>query len=251
MRTFLLALGLSLAMPLYAAPQENPDPLRAKARVESYAPPQQISLVYDLYRNGQKLGQVTDRLTRNGNRYTLVSETRATGALKWLWPGNIRLESSGEVSRQGLRPIQFQHARSDAPHKLASAKLDWKQRSISYQYKGETRSVGGLRDGAQDQLSQLYQFMFAASVPANYALQVISGRDLNDYQYARSDGGALPTPLGTLATQQYQRITRQADEKAVTVWVAPARNNLPVQVRVIDDGVTLEQRLVQASIKEK
>ncbi|MDZ7585791.1 MAG: DUF3108 domain-containing protein, partial [Thiobacillus sp.] len=51
------------------------------------AAPQQMNLVYDLYRNGQKLGQVTDTFTRSGNRYTLTSETRADGPLKMLWPG--------------------------------------------------------------------------------------------------------------------------------------------------------------------
>ncbi|MDP1645519.1 MAG: DUF3108 domain-containing protein [Thiobacillus sp.] len=213
------------------------------------AAPQQMNLVYDLYRNGHKLGQVTDTFTRNGSRYTLTSETRANGPLKFLWPGSIRLESTGDVTREGLRPTQFQHARSDAPHKLATARLDWKQRSIAYHYKGESWQVNGLQNGAQDQLSQLYQFMFAPGLPADYSLQVVSGRDLNDYRYARSDGGSIQTPLGELATQQYQRITQKPDEKTITVWVAPARNNLPVQIRVSEDGVTLEQRLVRASIK--
>ena len=214
------------------------------------AAPQQMSLVYDLYRNGHKLGQVTDTFIRSGDRYTLTSETRASGPLKALWPGSIRLESTGEVTRQGLRPVQFQHARSDAPNKLATARLDWKQRSIAYQYKDESWQVNGLQDGAQDQLSQVYQFMFAPGLPADYSLQVVSGRDLNDYRYARTEGGAIETPLGSLVTQQYQRITQQADEKSVTVWVAPARNNLPVQIRVSEDGVTLEQRLVHASVKD-
>ena len=213
------------------------------------AAPQQMSLVYDLYRNGHKLGQVTDTFTRNGTRYTLTSETRASGPLKMLWPGTIRLESTGDVTRQGLRPLQFQHARSDAPHKLATARLDWKQRSIAYQYKGESWQVNGLQTGAQDQLSQLYQFMFAPRLPTDFSLQVVSGRDLNDYRYARSDGGAIQTPLGALATQRYQRITQKPDEKVISVWVAPARNNLPVQIRVSEDGVTLEQRLVSASVK--
>ena len=146
------------------------------------AAPQQMSLVYDLYRNGHKFGQVTDTFTRSGDRYTLTSETRASGPLKVLWPGSIRLESTGEVTRQGLRPVQFQHARSDAPHKLATARLDWKQRNIAYQYKGESWQVNGLQDGAQDQLSQVYQFMFAPGLPADYSLQVVSGRDLNDYR---------------------------------------------------------------------
>lgn len=212
------------------------------------APPQQMSLVYELYRNGHKLGQVTDTFTRNGNRYTLVSETRATGPLKALWPGSIRLESTGTVTARGLRPAQFQHARSDAPHKPATARLDWAQRRIAYSYKGQSWTVDGLRDGAQDQLSQLYQFMFAPVTPADYALQVVSGRDLNDYRYARSDGAALQTPLGVLATRQYQRVGQKPDEKAITVWVAPARDNLPVQIRIVEDGVVLEQRLVRAQL---
>ena len=213
------------------------------------AGPSQMNVTYDLYRNGLKLGQVIDTFTRSGNRYTLVSETRATGPLKMLWPGNIRLESSGVVTPQGLRPTQFLHARSDAPSKLATVRLDWNQRSIAYQYKGKSWQVDGLQNGAQDQLSQLYQFMFAPTPPIDFSLQVVSGRDMNDYRYARSEGGAIQTPLGALATQKYQRITQKPDQKAITVWVAPARNNLPVQVRVSEDGVTLEQRLVRASVK--
>ncbi|WP_324779660.1 DUF3108 domain-containing protein [Thiobacillus sedimenti] len=213
------------------------------------AGPAQMNLVYDLYRNGIKLGQVTDTFTRSGTRYTLTSETRATGPLKMLWPGNIRLESTGVVTPQGLRPLQFRHARSDAPHKLATARLDWKQRSITYEYKGATRRVDGLQPGAQDQLSQLYQFMFVPSLPGDYSVQVVSGRDLNDYHYVRSEGGAIQTPVGALATQRFQRITQKPDEKAITVWVAPARNNLPVQIRVSEDGVTVEQRLVRASVR--
>lgn len=213
------------------------------------AGPSQMNVVYDLYRNGIKLGQVTDTFTRSGTRYVLISETRASGPLKMLWPGNIHLESTGVVTPKGLRPMQFQHARSDAPNKLATARLDWKQRNITYQYKGESRRVEGLQDGAQDQLSQLYQFMFAPGLPTDYILQVVSGRDLNDYHYMRSDGGSIQTPLGAMATQQYQRITQKPDEKSITVWVAPARNNLPVQIRVSEDGVTIEQRLVRASVK--
>ncbi|MHB1074916.1 DUF3108 domain-containing protein [Thiobacillus sp.] len=213
------------------------------------AGPSQMNVVYDLYRNGIKLGQVTDTFTRNGTRYVLTSETRASGPLKMLWPGNIHLESTGVVTPKGLRPMQFQHARSDAPNKLATARLDWKQRNITYQYKGESRRVEGLQDGTQDQLSQLYQFMFAPGLPTDYILQVVSGRDLNDYHYMRSDGGSIQTPLGAMATRQYQRITQKPDEKSITVWVAPARNNLPVQIRVSEDGVTIEQRLVRASVK--
>ena len=215
----------------------------------AHAVPQRMELAYDLYRNGQKLGQVTDTYVQKGGHYTLTSEMRATGPLKMLWPGSIRLESTGSVTQQGLRPEQFQHARSDAPEKLATARLDWTARNIAYRYKGEAWTTPDLKSGAQDQLSQLYQFMFAPKLPKDYALQVVSGRDLKDYRYARRDGGALTTPVGTFATQQYQRIVSDPGDKAVTVWVAPARGNLPVRIRVVEDGVTLEQRLARATIQ--
>jgi hypothetical protein len=244
-RLLLAGCALAIAATGQASASKDADSLRAIAHV-----PQHLTLVYDLYRNGQKLGQVTDTLRRSGKHYTLVSETRAAGPLKMLWPGNIRLESRGEVTHQGLLPAQFEHARSDAPHKLATARFDWQQREIVYQYKGETRHVDGLRDGAQDQLSQLYQLMFMPDVPADYRVQVVSRRDLRDYHFQESDGGSIQTPLGSLATRQYQRITQNPDDKGVTVWIAPERNNLLLQIRVVEDGVTLEQRLVSASVDE-
>jgi len=213
------------------------------------AAPQRMEVAYDLYRNGQKLGQVTDTYVQKGGQYTLTSEMRATGPLKMLWPGSIRLESTGTVTAQGLRPAQFRHARSDAPDKLAVARLDWAQRSIAYRYKGESWQVPDLKPGTQDQLSQLYQFMFVSRLPADYVLPVTSGRKLSDYRYARQDGGTLSTPLGRLATLQYRRILSEPDDKAVTVWVAPTRGNLPVRIRVVEDGVTLEQRLARARVQ--
>lgn len=248
LKILLLAFGL-LAVTAQAA-LKDADPLRAQARVESYAPPQQMSLVYDFYRNGHKLGQVTDTFSRNGSHYTLTSETRASGPLKMLWPGTIHLESSGLVTPQGLRPTQFRHARSDAPKKLAIAQFDWTQRSIAWQYKGNTWQTDGLQDGAQDQLSQVYQFMFMPKLPENFSLQVVSGRGLNDYDYEQSDGGVVETPLGTLPARLYQRVRQKPDEKTITVWIAPTKQNLPVRVRVLEEGVTLEQRLVSASIKD-
>lgn len=219
------------------------------AAVAHAAPaPQRMELVYDLYRNGQKLGQVTDTFARRGGDYTLTSEMRASGPLKVLWPGTIRLESVGAVTTQGLRPARYRHARSDAPDKLATARFDWADRHVAYQYKGKSWTQPGLAPGAQDQLSQVYQFMFVPKLPAVYTLQVSSGRDLKDYRYERRDGGTLATPLGSLAALQYRRVVSDPEDKAVTVWIAPARGNLPLRIRVVEDGVTVEQRLARARV---
>ena len=215
----------------------------------AYATPQRMEAVYDLYRNGQKLGSVTDQFTRTGKRYQIVSETQATGSLKLLWPGSIRLESKGDVLRSGLRPQTFKHTRSDKPKKTAEAAMDWAKRTVSFQYKGETRQEKGLRDNTQDQLSQLYQFVFLKRLPPNYAIDVVNGKSRNDYRYAQRDAGKLDVPAGQFAVREFSRVLPSGEDKAVTVWVAPARNNFPVQIRVVEDGVTLEQRLVKLTIK--
>lgn len=215
----------------------------------AYAVPQRMDVVYDLYRNGQKLGSVTDQFIRTGKSYQIVSETRATGSLKLLWPGTIRLESKGEVLRNGLRPVSFTHARSDKPNKTAHADLDWTKRTVRFQYKGEEREETGLRDNTQDSLSQLYQFTFLPRLPANYALDVVSGKTRNDYRYAQRDAGIIDVPAGKFAVQELTRLQSADDDKAITVWVAPARNNFPVQIRVVEDGATLEQRLVKLTVK--
>jgi hypothetical protein len=215
----------------------------------AHASPQQIDAVYDLYRNGQKLGSVTENFTRSGNLYQIVSETRAVGPLKLFWPGTIRLESQGEVNENGLRPNSFRHARSDRPNKTASAALDWNKRSIRFQYKDEIRYENGLRDRSQDQLSQLYQFVFMPRLPTDYSLDVVSGKTRNDYRYRQRDGGKISVPAGQYPVQEFDRILAPGDDKAITVWVAPGRNNFPVQIRIVEDGVTLEQRLVRLTIK--
>ena len=215
----------------------------------AYAIPQQMNAVYDLYRNGQKLGTVTENFTRTGKQYRIVSETQATGSLQLLWPGTIRLESKGEVRPSGLRPLSFSHARSDKPKKTAFATLDWPKHTTSFQYKGETRQENRLRENTQDQLSQLYQFVFMPRLPTDYALDVVSGKSVNAYRYARRDSGKIEVPAGQFAVQEFARIMSPGDDKAVTVWVAPARKNFPVQVRVVEDGATLEQRLVRLTIK--
>ncbi len=133
----------------------------------AFAAPQQMNAVYDLYRNGQKLGSVTDAFTRTGRQYQIVSVTRAEGPLKLLWPGTIRMTSRGVVDAKGLHPQGFEHARSDKPNKTARAALDWNAHSVRFEYKGETREQTGLKESTQDQLSQLYQFVFMPRLPAD------------------------------------------------------------------------------------
>ena len=213
------------------------------------AAPQQFNVEYEVIRNGLKLGTVSDSFTRDGGQYRLTSETQAIGALKLLMPGGVRFESSGKIGAAGLQPLQFRHLRSDAPAKSATVTFDWAQGQVRHAYKGQKREYE-LREHAQDQLSGIYQFVFMGHLPQELAFQVSGGRSTKDYRYVRSPGGIVETPAGRYATQLYQRVGQAADDKSVSIWIAPALNNLPVKVRISEDGETVEQRLLRSSVRE-
>lgn len=220
------------------------------AHAAPHAAPSSITAVYELYRNGQKLGQVSDRLEVSGTNYTLSSTSTAQGALALLWKGTIRLESTGTVTDRGLRPERFSHARSDRPERNAAVSFDWSGKKLDYLRQGKRRVENGLIAGTQDQISQLYQFAYMPAMPGDFALQVVGPKDSRDYRYVASDGGTLATPFGQFATRRYARVARDADDKAVEVWIAPGKHRLPLRVRVIEDGVTLEQRLISLKVSE-
>lgn len=214
------------------------------------AAPTRIDAVYDLYRNGSRLGTVTDSLIVNGKHYTLTSVSRATGALGLLWSGTIKLESRGEVTADGLKPARFVHTRSDKPEKTASASFDWPAARVAFDYKARVWHETGLTAGTQDSLSQLYQFAWMKTLPAALEFQVVSGKNRKTYRYTARAGGTLETPFGRTATRLYERVGQDKDDKAVSVWVAPGKDNLPIRVKVVDeDGVTLEQRLVSLNVR--
>lgn len=224
-------------------------PILALACGVAQAAPQQFGMEYEVVRNGVNLGTVSDNFTRDGGQYRLTSETQAIGALKMLMPGGVRFESTGKVGAAGLQPLQFRHLRSDAPAKSATVTFDWGQRQVRHAYKGQNKQYE-LREHAQDQLSALYQFAFMAHLPEELVLQVSGGRSTKDYRYVRSPGGIVETPAGRYATQLYQHAGQAADDKTVSIWIAPALKNLPVKVRISEGGETVEQRLLRSSVRE-
>jgi len=213
------------------------------------AAPQGFSLEYEVVRNGIRLGTLSDSFTRNGGEYRLSSETQTANAFKMFMPGSVRFESSGKLGAAGLKPLLFQHIRSDSPARTATATFDWGQGQVRHQYKGQEKAYE-LNAGAQDQLSALYQFAFMGHLPAELTLQVASGKSTRDHRYVGSPGGVVDTPAGRFATQLYQRVDHPADDKSVSIWIAPALHNLPVQVRISEGRETIEQRLLRSSVRE-
>ena len=66
--------------------------------------PSSVQASYDVYKGSIRIAQIDETYTRNKDRYTLSSTTRAVGLLAILKPGKILITSSGLVSSKGLQP---------------------------------------------------------------------------------------------------------------------------------------------------
>lgn len=208
--------------------------------------PQQFELVYRFTFNGQHVGNVIDRLQRDGNRYRLSSTATPDRELAMLLP-TLTLTSEGLIQAGNFVPFRYQQVRSNAPEKTAISEFNWPSKQLTHRYKGKTVQ-SPLPKGTLDALTQLYAFTLAGKLPPQLEFAVSNGRKLIDYRYEKLPGGRIATPLGTFEVTEYRRIA-QPDENAISVWIAPALHHLPLRIRVREESGLFEQQLVRLNYK--
>lgn len=208
--------------------------------------PLQFDLVYRFTFNGQYIGEVTDSFKRSGSRYQLTSSAKPKGQLALLLP-LLKLSSEGEVLAQGLSPTRYQQVQSYAPNKPTIASFDWSKGILTHQYKGKTAQTE-LQPGTLDALTQLYTFTFMASLPQSIEFPVSNGRKVINYRYEKQSSESINTPMGSFEAVEYRRIAGP-DENAISVWIAPKLNNLPLRIRVREDSGTFDQQLIRMNYR--
>ncbi len=208
--------------------------------------PQQFELIYRFAFNGQYVGNVTDRFTREGSRYRLSSVASPDRKLAFLLPV-LTLTSEGVIQSGSFVPSLYKQVRSNAPEKAVMSEFNWTSRQLTHHYKGRAIQTE-LPKGTQDALTQLYAFTLAGKVPPQLEFSVSNGRKLINYRYEKLPGGRMTTPLGTFEVIEYRRIARP-DENAISVWIAPALHHLPLRIRVREESGLFDQQLIRLNYK--
>lgn len=202
----------------------------------------QFELVYRFTLNGQYLGKVTDTFKREGTHYQLTSVARPEGKLAMLLP-TLTLTSQGELRARQFIPRRYSQTRSNAVEKTAVAEFDWAQNTLTHTYKGNSQSMP-LPAQTLDTLSQLYSFTQLDKLPDQLELPITNGRKLMHYRYQKQSPERIEAALGSFEAIEYRRIAN-ADENAISVWIAPALNHLPLRIRVREESGVFEQQLVE------
>jgi len=207
------------------------------AAMAQAAPPERVTLNYELKRNGTVHVDVSETLEHNGRTYAITSEGRGRGILALF--GILKRTSRGHITPQGLRPDEFRDQRPGGW--AVSAKFDWDARSVTQERKGKSETLQ-MQGTAQDPLSLAYSFAFVPPKGKEYDVTRADGRGLTPFRFTVVGTEKLATPAGEMQTLHIAKVRDGPEDKATDIWFAAERDFLPVRVLVVEtDGTRSDQ----------
>ncbi len=221
--------------------------LCASALAEA-APPTQVQAHYDVLKGDIRVATITETFARTRDRYRIESVSKAVGLFALFKPETIRVTSEGLVSPHGLRPVTFISTRQLDKDRNTRADFDWSSHHITLLDRAGMR-VLPLRDGTQDRLSAMYQFMFLPIAGMKeLRFDMTNGSKVDDYRYAIAMGQSVTVPLGTFDAA-YVASPREPGASRTEIWLALSHANFPYKMVITEpDGGKFTQVLTQFSI---
>lgn len=222
----------------------------AAAAAASHAAPKSVRATYNAFMNGMPIGSISEHFESDGASYRIVSDTRPMGLAALIQRQPLKFTSAGQVSREGLKPSQFEARRSAGEAPSVSADFDWPQKQLTLKHGGKTESFA-LAAGTQDRLSVMYQFMF---LPPERIRQLdfpmTNGRKLDRYRYRATEDVEIDTGVGRVKAVHLVK-QREPGDTVTEVWVSPQHHNLPVKMLIVEkDGVRFEQVIQSVNVRE-
>jgi len=209
-------------------------PLSA-ALLAQAAPPARVEIEYELRRNGSPIAEVHERLEHGNGSYQLTETWKGKGFYRLL--GKAKRFSRGNVTAEGLRPVEFTDERTGRD--TARAWFDWQAGTVTMQYKGERHSRP-LPPNAQDRLSFLLALSFAPEGEQPIVFNIADGKGgLSHHEYQVAGRERLRTPAGEFDAV---KLLREKEDERSEIWLATQAGRLPVRILVTEsDGTRYEQ----------
>lgn len=215
------------------------------------SPPKNIALAYDLKRDGQLFAKVKETFSQTGSQYTIISITKGEGVYALM--GERKLTSSGDVTKNGLKPKHFELHQSNSSKKTLINDFDWVNNTLAMQVKGKVKTER-LVEGTQDLISYAYQFMFVSPTTArvgknNINVHLTTGKKLNQYAYKVQSRGHEINAAGKQFKTLHIANSPLINEEKKQLWLAEDHYYLPVQYQLTDEnGANFEQTLTSINV---
>jgi hypothetical protein len=207
------------------------------------AVPARVQIKYRVSVAAMKIGEGLDVFEHNGKTYSVVSESKTSGVAAVIYQLNIRRESKGTVTADGLRPQTFVELRNGQVKR--SAEFDWAAGQVLLT-DGDKKQTVALPPDTWDATSFAWNFAFAPPDGKDLNVYVTDGRRVTEYRYAIAGREKLATPMGEMETLHVKKIQDANDKRGFDVWLAVERHYLPVRIRATEKDGTAFDSLVES-----
>ena len=209
------------------------------------AAPTHAEIAWEVNRNGSAIAEAVDSFDQDGKTYHISSTWKGRGLLRLA--GDVRRASRGTIVASGLRPQEFEDARSGRDTERAS--FNWISNTLTWQYKGPAQS-GPIPANVCDRLTQVYGFVLRAPESGPFQVNVVDGRGIHAYTYKVGGREALKTPAGEFETIRLVKVKDGPEDRATEIWLAVKQHHLPVRVLVVEkDGTRTDQVATRVSLR--
>lgn len=218
-------------------PQIDPEPQppavddAAKEAQPAHPLPKYAQLTFIAYKGTDfKIGEARHHLEVSDDKsYTLKVDTNTTGLASIFKTFELKQQSSGTLTTQGVRPDQFSETKNTAKGKEElEARFAWEEKSLSFSNGNKTP----LPEQAQDIISFLYQLSQLPLDRGVIPLYISNGKKLERYKLAVGEEEMIQTSLGWLRALPLHKIHAQGEE-GLDIWLGLEYRLLPVKIRQI------------------
>ncbi len=225
-------------------------PAQAAAVLEASLPPSaKLAYTISASHKGLKISGHADIVWQaDAQHYQAVLTTRA------MLVGTILEErSSGRVTKQGLRPLNFTEKR-----------LRKNPTGVRFDHAGDTAVFSSaqkkvpIKAHAQDKASALWQLIaMARSAPdrfqkgSTWEMPVAGRGEMQTWTFEVMGQGTLDTPLGQLDTVQVKKLPRSKNRTdEIIMWLAPSQEWYPVRLRYTEENGDYIEQMIKSIDKQ-
>ncbi|MBU6459885.1 MAG: DUF3108 domain-containing protein [Proteobacteria bacterium] len=208
-----------------------------------------VHAVYNVMRDGLRLGTVTDDFTVHNGHYEINSVTKADGLVALLMPKPITARSQGTLKKSGLHPLQFDQWRGEAPDKDIHTRFHWAKQQLDMTFNGKS-IIAKLAPNAQDRLSLMYNYSVTPLPSGTFSIPMTTGKKIETYTLRNNGAETVQTSAGTWKAIHISRVTHPGN-KGLDLWLAPSEHDLPVKIIIYDShGGAFKQTLAQLKVTQ-
>ena len=194
-----------------------------------------------------EIGHVAINYEINDGQYQIDYEAKAVGFTSLIFSDGLIQKSQGTINQDGLKPNYYLYQYSKK--KRNEAFFDWQHNQLRV-LKNKSERLFDLKEGAQDQLSILFQFMFLNPLD-KMQVPVTNAKLFKTYDYQYIEEGVMATVLGDI---EYLHIAKfnYEDPDRIDAWLAKDYGYLPIKIAITQDDLSvINHELDSLSIKKK